>query len=217
MAVITTVRSIAEQIARIYVKSTDRENIKPNMERQEIIPLVLQLCNQFLAIKPIDRYGGLHTDNISSLSIATYTGISVTQDGTHYTATLPVRPVHLPHDIGVWEIYPDGKFISPYIPVPLSLWGVMGDIEEVDLDDQIGFWVEGNKVYFTRNPNVSTVKIKLLVVDPNQLADTDPLPVPKDMEVEIIKEALKILLASGLPQPEDDNPERIVPQQTNTE
>jgi len=190
-----TLRKISEQVSRLYARVVDQENIKPTLDPKEAKVIVIQVINKLLAVGPVDK-NGISADVISSSVIATYRNQSVLADGSAFYVNLPAHPVRLPHDMGVLSVAPDGSFSGAYIPVPSSMWDLIASLDEADLENQVGFYPEGDRIYFTKDPGVSSVKVKLIVVDPYQIGDTDMLPLPADLEIDVIKGALQMF---GLP------------------
>lgn len=122
-----------------------------------------------------------------------------------YTAKLPVFPIRLPFDIGVWGVY-----IEPYqvqcIPLSTAINDLIAGLDEGLMENQIGFTVEGRLIKFVgtysllQNAFTGTPKvtIKLLVVDPQLLNDDDPLPIPPEYEDSVIKGVLALMNAVPL-------------------
>lgn len=205
---ISTLRTISEQISRLYMRTFDRENINPKMNPRELYPLVIQTMNSLLNISAVDKSGAVI--DIPSCMIATYTGITVEGTTGQKYCTLPAIPVKLKHDMGVWGVKPDGQFGGYYIPIPNSMVSLLSELEEADLENQNGFYVEGRTIRFIKDPATASLTIQLLGVDPAVLADTDPLPINADMEKIVIQEVLEILLKRPIPQ--DDNKLNVTPQ-----
>jgi hypothetical protein len=67
------------------------------------------------------------------------------------------------------------------------------------LEGQIGYYLQGTKVYFTKditlsaNGSVTSVYVNLLVSDFTQLGDNDLLPISPDVESAVITEVLSII------------------------
>lgn len=119
---------------------------------------------------------------------------------TSYVVALPFIPLRINMDAGVWGIYIGN---IPCIPLSSAMMDLMGDTDEALLEQQIGFVVEGSKARFVGSydllqkylPASSTVTIKLLLTDVSTLADDENLPIPPEMEYQIIQECVKLMLA----------------------
>lgn len=183
---------------RIFSRGTgSRENVNPLVDRREVKLLVIQATHEILAMETKDaiRLGDV---NIPTCMIATYEGIDVVGDEGAKHTHLPAFPIKLPQDMGVWSVTSsDGV---AYIPITTAAWDLLGAMDEGLIEDQIGFYVEGRKIKFTQDPT-ETVNIKLLVVDPAEIGENDPYPVPPEIEGQVIQRVLQLLAPMGV-QPE---------------
>ena len=179
------------------MRKHDREDIKPKVQPREVALLVDQVTSELLAIEPHQK-ATVGVVDIPSCMIATYTGQSVSGSAP-YTLQLPAYPIKLPMDMGVWSISPEPSGAA-YIPIKTDFWDLLGAEDEGLLENQKGFYVEGRNIIFTSQPT-STVKVKLLIVDPSLLSEFDPYPIPADMEKKVIDAVLALLIPIGL-QPE---------------
>lgn len=136
-----------------------------------------------------------------NLSLATYEDIAVTSVGDKSKATLPVMPITLPRNAGINEIRPilnkEGEVRTYGIPViPLQAgqnYLLQSDTLLNDLMGQFGYEPNGRTVLFTKDMTlfgITTVQMKLVVMDISQYSATDPLPIPADYEDQLIKELL---------------------------
>jgi len=126
--------------------------------------------------------------------IATYTGIAIQSTTVGKSkATLPVKPIKLPRNMGIWAVYltnePDKEFIplqmgqSSLIKSQPLISGLMG---------QIGYENKGLELHFTKDlkqlfPN-DTLTIEEVIMDISQYGDYDPLPILPEHELQIKKD-----------------------------
>ena len=81
----------------------------------------------------------------------------------------------------------------------LSMSNLFASEQTKFLENQVGYWAEGNKIFFTKDVLNDTdfkfdkVFISLLVIDPTVLGEFDYLAIPAEHEDSIIKECLTIL------------------------
>lgn len=184
----TTRSKIAEQAEREFMRSFDREDIKPKLERRLTMLLVDQVANALLGMKmqPEARIGIV---DVPTCMIATYEDIATTGN----QCELPAFPIQLPMDMGVWSIKSSGGVA--YIPISTGFWDLMGGLDEGLLEGQVGFYVRGKKVHFTSAP-AATVDIELLIVDPALLGPHDPYPIPADLEGMVVERVVALLKGS---------------------
>lgn len=187
----TTRSKISEQAEREFMRSFDREDMKPKIERRQTMLLVDQVANTLLAMKmqPEAKIGII---DVPSCMIATYLDVTVTNQECY----LPAFPIHLPMDMGVWSI--KGSDGTAYIPVTTGFWDLLGTVDEGLLENQIGFYVRGNKVKFTK-ATTATVDIELLIVDPGLLGPHDPYPIPADLEGLVVERVVALLRGGPFP------------------
>lgn len=147
----TTIGIIAEQIQRLHKRATGSDDAtKFVIDRREIKPLIVQVANTLLQAKakgPIDL-GDISTPPSTIIS---YNNIPVTIADGRSTAALPVYPLPLIRDIGVWSVIPRISSIDgvPYIPITASDWDLLRGLDEGLLEGQVGYYVEGLAIYLT--------------------------------------------------------------------
>lgn len=194
--------SLAEQVQRIYKRAIGtEENAKDAIDRREIFPLIHQVTNELIgaAMQEAQKIGGI---SVPSSIVATYSANSVNIEAGRYYVSIPVHPLMLPRNMGVYSIVPqsgspliDG---TPYIPITQEDWDLLSVSDLNDsgmLEGQTAFYVEGRKAFFTKQPT-SLVKIKLLISDPALIGDNDPYPITPEIEVTLINRVVDILKAN---------------------
>lgn len=197
----TTLNKISEQIREIYLRSFDPKDRNRKIDLREIKELVVQEANSVLSLAPV-KTKAFRLEDFPALMLATYTARPLVTAGTKYSIALPVKPINLPNDMGVWEIVPeDGPSLRSYIPLVTGMYNIIADLDEADLEDQIGYRVEGSSAIFTKKPEATTFTLKMFVLDPSAFAATDILPITADMEADIVIGVLKKL---GVPSPQDN-------------
>lgn len=212
-----TLDIITEEIQRIYRRALGSdENVNFVIDRREIKPIVDQVVNELLSITIQNGIsnGGL---SIPSCAIATYGFRNVLQEDGRWKADIDVHPINLPRNMGVWHvcsqtcvnpgdetpIYEDEE---PMIPISSDDWDLLRATELHDsglFEDQIGYYVEGLKIYFTSAPPTTNygllsqtgrfVKVKLLISSSDIYGDNTTYPVPADMVSTVVNRVLDIL------------------------
>ena len=164
---------------------------------------VIQVTHQLLKL---DWYKAKNEGEnvVNHLMIATYPAVSVVNDTTRNRnySVLPAYPMNLPKGMGVQQVKPiTGNRTTDVAFVPLQsfemeLFQSLQVGEEV-MRDQFTYELDRSKIWYTEangktllESNISTVEVKMLVIDPAQVADTDMYPVPPEMEMEILKGVL---------------------------
>lgn len=208
----TTKFKLAEQIQRIYARFLDKDNPSDVIDIREVKLLVEQTINKALKAQVAEAFSvGMIDIPKCSLIEVTRTVTSDSANSRSYI-TLPAIPLTLPLDMGVWSIAAPTAAATPYIPIPaqdILVFGTIASGTNVSyLEGQVGYYVQGTKVYFTKditlsaNGSITSVKVNLLASDFSQLTDTDLLPISPDMETTIIEEVLTIIGSGKISQAE---------------
>lgn len=184
----TNYKLISEQIRRAYSRGVDREDTGPRLDDREIKLYVVQAINMLIKAE-IANIG----ENLDTV-LGTY---ELAREGTspYFFVTLPVMPVSLPKNMGIWRVYELGCPWQPYVPLKHGDFDVAQGTPAQYLETLVGYYQDGKRLYFTKDPS-ATVTLKLVVHDPALTSDTDVLPIPPEMESMVIDEVLR-RLASG--------------------
>jgi hypothetical protein len=140
--------------------------------------------------------------------IASYDEVAVTTYKNVARCILPALPVRLPRNMGVWHISRCDDIHCPFIPVQNGQIA-MAQAEPL-INDGLGipmYEVFGNEVIFNidvtdaaeLDPIVEEVFIRLVVADVSTLGDFDVLPIPADMESDVIMAAAQLLGVTPAP------------------
>ena len=117
--------------------------------------------------------------------IATYENIAVTSSGERAYSTLPITPISLPRNMGIYMVY-DPKYPDmPYIPVQRGQMALLkADRLLNDLMGQAGYEPLSNKIIYSKDITTfgtTSVTMELCVFDISQYTATQDLPIPADM------------------------------------
>lgn len=132
------------------------------------------------------------------LMLGTYNGIAVTSIGVRSKSTLPIMPISLPRNQGVFQISDKIDFTGEYIPVAPGQYNMLAAQPGIsDFLGQIGYEVIGNQVIYHKDITISgitSVNMRLVVLDITKYDDYAPLPVPADMEATVVEELYKMFV-----------------------
>ena len=124
------------------------------------------------------------------LMLATYTGIAVTSLGERSVATLPIMPISLPRNVGVFQVYDSVDSSNEYIPYQTGQYNLFSKLPLISgLLKQTGYEAKGNQLLFSRDITLlgaKTVNAVLAVMDISKYDDFTPLPISADMESTIV-------------------------------
>lgn len=190
---------IAEQIQRIYARFIDKENLSDVIDTREINLLMNQSINKVLKLQVADSFKAGLVD-VPKCNLLEYT-CAVTADAGNNRSyiTLPAIPLTLPMDMGIWSIAATTGAMTPYIPIPAQDVLVFQGANLSYLEGKIGYYLQGKKVYFTKNitlaanGTVTSVVVNLLVMDFSQIGDNDVLPISPEVESAVIDDVLQTI------------------------
>ena len=123
-------------------------------------------------------------------------------------ATLPIKPMKLPRNMGVWAVYPkyttDGnyEYDKEFIPLQMGQGGLIKSQPLLsDLLNQVGYECFGDKLFFTKDikslfPDI-VLAMRLAVMDISQYGDWDILPLLPEHEMAIKQEVIKLFSVVG--------------------
>ena len=195
----TTKYILAEQIQRLYARFLDKNNPSDVIDLREVKLLVNQSVNKVLKLQVADSFKAGMID-VPKCNLLEYTSAVTADTGNNRSyITLPAIPITLPMDMGIWSITPTSGAMTPYIPIPAQDVLVFQGANLSYLEGKIGYYLQGKKVYFTKNitltanGSISSVVVNLLVSDFTQLSDTDMLPISPEVESAIIDDVLQII------------------------
>lgn len=133
-----------------------------------------------------------------------YENIAVTSLGNGKSkAVLPIKPLKLPRNMGVFAIYPKYTTLGGYeydkefIPLQMGQAGLLKSQPLLnDLMGQVGYENFGLDLIFTKDikslfPDV-VLAMRLAIMDVSQYGDFDVLPILPEMEMQVIQEVYKL-------------------------
>jgi hypothetical protein len=204
----TTKNILSEQIQRIYSRFIDKNNISDVIDIREIRLLVNQSINKVLKLQVAESFKAGLVD-VPKCNLIEYT-CAVTSQPANSRAfiTLPAIPITLPMDMGIWSIAASSAAMTPYIPIPAQDVLVFQGTNLSALEQQIGYYVQGKNIYFTKditlvaNGSITSVIVNLLVSDFSVISDNELLPISPEVESTIMEDVLNTLGAGKLAQSE---------------
>jgi hypothetical protein len=196
----TTIGKITEQIYRIYSGGNPSDDAE--ITKSDIKLLVGQSINKFLKSEYFNvnrKMDGSYFPPHAMISTYTITSGLATYETSKAKVKLPIFPISLPRDMGVWSVSPIGDADQQYIPLQSGQYTLLSSQDVLKyLDYQTGYYVDGQYLIFTKDItaspfNVSQLKVRLLTVDATVLDDYDYVALPADMEDVVIKDVLQFL------------------------
>jgi len=201
----TTIFRLAEECGRLIYGGNIP--IAGKVSIYELKIAVGQAINQLLKVDYFQVNGRLGETIPNGSVLGLYTGIPTTTFNGRTAAKLPIKPIKLPRDMGVWSVFPDGEPSQEYIPLQLGQFGLLKSQRLIsDLMGQCGYEVYGDQVLFTKNLTPAPtdppfkVSMRLVIMDISQYGDFDPLPLLPEQEFQI----KQMVVALYAPEPVSD-------------
>lgn len=136
--------------------------------------------------------------------VARYENIPVVQTSNNKSkASLPVKPMMLPRNMGVWSVYLEDSPEKEFIPLQMGQSNLLrSQLMINDLLGQTGYEVRGNDIYFTKDitdaGHPTSVIIEMIIMDISNYSDYDVLPVPPEMEWQVVQEVYKLYITQPI-------------------
>ena len=183
----TTRTKIREEIQLLYGQFLQKNGFNDNIDVRLIDILVSQSINKFLKTQT------LQTLKAGSVEIPTCNIITYDLVVSNGVATLPVYPISLPMDMGVWRVYLTSNPNVLFIPINKGYSTVYQGLNVEFLEGQTGYIINGNKLTFKNTVPTSNVSVDLLVSDFTTIGEGELLPVSPEIESTVISDVLEII------------------------
>jgi len=207
MAVITIYR-LAEQAMNLIEGGS--RNSAASISLSEIKIACAQVINKMLKIDYLTINAKTNEAIPNGTVLGLYEDIEVTSWNNRSRAILPIKPIKLPRNMGVWGIYPkfttDGfyDFDKEFIPLQAGQAALLKSQAQInELLGQYGYEVFSDAAVFNLDLKALFPQIKLAmrlaIMDISQYGDYDILPLPPEMEWDVIKEVYQLYSSQPLP------------------
>lgn len=191
----TTRAKLSEQIQLAYSRYLDKNNFKTIIDAREVDLLLEQVINKYFKIN-IEYNLGLGTTEIPQAAMVNYT-LSITNGAI----TLPIIPMALPNDTGVYSIASTVTPLDFVIPLPNQFINVYKGTKNQLVEGQVAYYRIGNTVRFIGNIT-GQVAVTIIASDFSLFTTTDMLPILPETETDVVREVLDILMATRASQQE---------------
>jgi len=205
---VQTIYRLAEECVKIVNGGQLKAASNFNIARAKIA--VGQVINQLLKVEhfTVNEQMGEKIPNGSVLGL--YEDIAVSTWNGKSKCTLPIKPLKLPRNIGIFAIYPkyetNGNYEldKEYIPLQMGQGGLIKSQPMInELLGQVGYENFGNEVIFTKDvksmfPDM-VVAMRLAIMDISLYGDYDPLPILPEHEWQVKQEVVKMFTGEPIP------------------
>lgn len=196
-----TLYRISEEILKLLLG--DEISVSSNTSINEIKISVCQVCNQLLKTEHFSINEKMAEKIPNGSILGLYENIPIVTWNGKSKAILPVKPLKLPRNMGLFAIYfkndPNGSYDldTEAIPLQMGQGGLLKSQPMINnLLGQTGYENFGNDVIFTKDlpslfPNI-VCAMRLAILDFSQYGDYDPLPILPEQEWEIKRQVIEL-------------------------
>ena len=210
----TSKKSLIEQIQRRL--NGGNPSVASKVHYKEIEAACMQVVNSLLKPQYFENLALADGLVPEGCVICTYDGIDVEEWKDVSRITLPVIPVALPKNMGLWRIVGisevDGEFTNEFsdefniggantgfdefIPIPNGQFSFIKKQRLIsDLLGRVGYEVRGKQVVFTTNlvtAGMPKVSVEMIVMDMSKYSDYELLPINPELEFQVVDTVYKM-------------------------
>ena len=189
----TTRKKIREQIQLKYNQYVDKNGFNDEIDVRIIDVDVEQSINKFLKPQILQGFKN------GQIEVPTCNIIEYSLTASNNSVSLPVYPLQLPMNMGVWRvILGDG---DDAIPINTAMDSVYSGTNAAYLEGQTGYTLSGLNIKFNKT-TTGTIAVSLLVSDFNVTDVDDVLPISPELEADIVSDVLDRISQGRVSQPE---------------
>lgn len=207
MAVITIYR-LAEQVLGLIEGGNPGAASSVSINECKIA--CQQVINQLLKTEYLSINGKMGEAIPNGTVLGLYENLPIVSYNGKSKCTLPIKPIKMPRNMGIWAIYPkytaNGNYEldKEFIPLQMGQGGLIKSQPLLnDLLGQVGYENFGLDVIFTKDipamfPD-AVVAMRLAIMDISLYSDYDVLPILPEMEWTVIQEVYKLYSTQPTP------------------
>lgn len=197
-----TIYRIAEECLRLLTGGDIP--LASSVTLPELKITVGQVCNTLLKVDYLSVNGKLGEVIPNGSVLGSYEGQVVEKWKDRSRVKLPIKPMKLPRDIGVWAVYPADDPNNEFIPLQMGQWGLLQSQPLLNnLLGQVGRETYGDYIIFTKDITVPgetiMVDMRLVIMDISLYDDYTMLPILPEMEWQIKQEIVKMYSQQPVP------------------
>jgi len=186
-----TRRYIADQV--LFRLDGSSPEVSQSVQLEDVYAAIGQWVNSKFKLRHLSDTLSSGESLPEGCALATYSDVAVSTDGDVASVTLPVMPIALPRNLGVYNVSGGGYNFIPLQRGQIAMLGAEFMLNT--LFGQVAYETVGKKIKFSKNIKllgINTVDLDLMVFDMSLYNDTDALPIPSDMEFELVDTLYKM-------------------------
>lgn len=204
----TTIYKLAEQAIKLIEGGTRAAG--SSLTFNEVKIACGQVINSLLKTEYFTINNAAREVIPNGTTLGFYEDIDVVSYNGKSKATLPIKPIKLPRNMGIYAIYPKYDALGVYdldkefIPLQMGQGALVKSQPLInDLMGQVGYENFGMDVVFTKDiktlfPDIK-LAMRLAIMDISMYGDYDPLPILPEQEWQVIQEVYKLYATQVVP------------------
>lgn len=204
----TTIYKIAEQILDILEGDTPSASSSVDLNTMKIA--IGQVINQMLRVEHLQVNEAMGEKIANGSVLGWYENIDVVTSNGKSKCSLPIKPMKLPRNMGIFAVYPryetNGNYEldKEFIPLQMGQAGLLRSQPMInELLGQVGYENYGMEVVFTKDikslfPDVK-LAMRLAIMDISEYGDYDILPILPEQEWAVVQEVYKVYSTQPVP------------------
>ena len=204
----TTIYLLSEQAMKLIEGGT--RSAGSSITFNEVKLACGNVINQLLKTEYLSINGKVGEVIPNGTTLGLYEDIDVVSYNGKSKARLPIKPIKLPRNMGIWAIYPKYDSLGSYeldkefIPLQMGQGALIKSQPLIsDLMGQVGYENFGMDVIFTRDlpseHEYVKVAMRLAIMDISLYSDYEPLPILPEQEFEVINQVYKLYSTQVVP------------------
>lgn len=204
----TTIYLLSEQAMKLIEGGT--RSAGASITFNEVKLACGNVINQLLKTEYLSINGKVGEVIPNGTTLGLYEDIDVVSYNGKSKARLPIKPIKLPRNMGIWAIYPKYDSLGSYeldkefIPLQMGQGALIKSQPLIsDLMGQVGYENFGMDVIFTRDlpseHEYVKVTMRLAIMDISMYSDYEPLPILPEQEWEVINQVYKLYSTQVVP------------------
>lgn len=186
----STKRIIGEQI--LYKLAGSIPDTAFPIQEEDVWKALDQKINSLFKLKHFEVTLSNGETMPENAMIATYENVAVTSFGEKSKATLPITPISMPKNMGIYLVYNPAYPDNPFIPIQRGQRFLLNaDSLLNELSGQISYEPRNTDIIFSKDITifgVSAVTMELCVFEMGLYGVNDDLPIPRDYESTLVDE-----------------------------
>lgn len=192
-----TLYLIADECLRIISGGNIPDATKVDIN--EIKLSVAQVCNSLLKVEHFQVNNKIGEMIPNGTVLGLYENIPVLSYKNVSRAILPVKPLKLQRNMGIFSLFDPEDPSKEYIPMQMGQWSLLQSQPLInDLLGQCGYENFGMEILFSKDISSSDpafptlVSMRLAIMDASQYGDYDPLPILPEQVWQVKKEVCAV-------------------------